>query len=379
MSAIPGLLGLGGGQSGTGVAGPALANITNPTNAAQTGAAYGGVQNSLQSQQSLLAALQGQNGLGNQNQVYGQLQGVANGTGPNPAQAMLNNATGANVANQAALMAGQRGAGANAGLIARQAGQQGAATQQNAIGQGAALQAQQSLGALGQAGALANQQAGQQIGQTNANVAGQQGEQANLLGAQGQFNNAQVSSQNSVNSVNGQLANTDLGNQNKAGSGLLNGLGGVGSILGIGSGSGSPISADSPGVSGYGPTAPGFASGIGALVLAKGGAIPGAPVSRFGQKMANGGKVPAMVSPGERYLNPDQAREVAMDKSKAPEVLASAKKIPGQAKVKGDSEKNDTVPATLETGGVVVPRTKANMPADAARFIEAALSKKSKK
>ncbi len=98
--------------------------------------------------------------IGGLQDVLAQQQGVANGTGPNPAQAMLNQATGQNVANQAALMAGQRGAGANVGLMARQAAQQGAGIQQNAAGQGAAMQAQQQMNALNS------------MGQTNQAIAG---------------------------------------------------------------------------------------------------------------------------------------------------------------------------------------------------------------
>ncbi len=108
-----------------------------------------------------------QNVLGQQQATAGQLQGIANGTGPNPAQAALNNATGQNIASQAALMAGQRGAGANVGLMARQAAQQGAGIQQQAVGQGAEMQAQQQLAALGQ---LSGQQ--QAMAGTNSALAG---------------------------------------------------------------------------------------------------------------------------------------------------------------------------------------------------------------
>ena len=180
------MLGLNGGINGTGQ------NLTAGTNSAQLNTAYGGAQNSLQSQQALLNAIQGQNGLGNQSQIYNQLQGVVNGTGPNPAQAQLAQATGTNVANQAALMAGQRGAGANVGLMARQAAQQGANTQQQAAGQAATLQAQQSLGALGQAGNLANTQAANQIAATGANTQAQQNEQSMLQNANSSMNQQQA-------------------------------------------------------------------------------------------------------------------------------------------------------------------------------------------
>jgi hypothetical protein len=63
-------------------------------------------------------------------------------------------------------------------------------------------------------------------------------------------------------------------------------------------------------------------------------------------------KVEAMVSPGERYWNPE---EVEMIKHGA-DPMKVGKVIPGKDKVPGkDSLKNDTVPATLEEGGVVNP------------------------
>ncbi len=65
-------------------------------------------------------------------------------------------------------------------------------------------------------------------------------------------------------------------------------------------------------------------------------------------------KVPAMVSPGEAYISPDKLRE-AVAKHEHP--LKKAEIIPGKAKVKGDSLKNDTVPKTLEEGGLVIPRS----------------------
>lgn len=198
----------------------------------------------------------------------GQLQGVANGTGPNPAQAMLNQQTGQNVANQAALMAGQRGAGANAGLIARQAAQQGAATQQQAVGQGATMQAQQQLGALGQltganqalagvgqgqvgqeqtgVNALAQQgatatglqqsqnaqnaviaqnQFGNQLGANTAAAQGAQNEQSVQNQALGAQNSNLSGQQASVNSANATLNNTGLQGKQGLGGGLLSSAG----------------------------------------------------------------------------------------------------------------------------------------------------------
>lgn len=219
------MLGIGGGTGGTSIQGPQQANIGYETNSGQINNAYQSANQGLLQQQSLLQALQGQNGLSNQNQVYGQLQNVAAGQGPNPATALLSNATGANNAAQAALMAGQRGASSNVGLIARQAAQQGAANQQNAVGQAAALQAQQSLGALGQAGQMANTQAGQQIAGTGALTSATQAEQQNILNAQAAQNQAMVGSQSSVNSANSAMAQSQASQQSSGIGGVLGGLG----------------------------------------------------------------------------------------------------------------------------------------------------------
>jgi hypothetical protein len=44
--------------------------------------------------------------------------------------------------------------------------------------------------------------------------------------------------------------------------------------------------------------------------------------------------------------------------------------VPGKAKVDGDSPKNDTVPAWLSPGEIVIPRSKVKDPEAAKRFIE---------
>lgn len=109
------------------------------------------------------------------------------------------------------------------------------------------------------------------------------------------------------------------------------------------------------------------------------------PQSDFGQflklssqqsanKMAKGGKVPALLSPGEAYVPPHKVNEVA--KGKDPRQAGEI--IPGKAKVKGDSLKNDTVLAQLDEGGIVIPRSIMNSknPAkEASKFVAAILKK----
>jgi hypothetical protein len=324
MGAVSGMLGTAGGAAGTGFNNPQQAQIDRAVTSEDVKQGQTGTNQSLAQQQALLAALQGQgglqaqsaaqaqqqalanhleggaqnlggaatqqrilnaqlaasNGVGTQNAAIQGLQGVASqygniaaGQGPNPALAMLHQQTGQNVANQAALMAGQRGAGANVGLLARQAAQQGAATQQQAVGQGASLQAQQQLNALlglqstqqaigglgstqvgmqhagiGQYGNIAQQQvaaqqaaqnaaaqqanqiANQQISGTNAVTQANMANTGQLQGALGAENSAVTSSQGNVNQANSGLAQTQMGGQQSVVGGLAKAASALGGL-----------------------------------------------------------------------------------------------------------------------------------------------------
>lgn len=292
----------------------------------QVNQATGTVQSGLTQQQQLINALNTANGIGNQSQVYGQLQGVANGTGPNPAQAMLNQATGTNVADQAALAAGTRGAAGNVGLIARQAAQAGTGAQQQAAGQAATLQANQSLGALGQMGTIAGQQAGEQIGAVGNLNTEAQGNQGQLLGSIG-----------NQNSTNAGVASTNANNSAGFVQGLIGG-----------------------GLSGAGATSMG-----GALTAAKGGQVsPGAITPPRGKNSRSYGEhmgqVHALYHGG------------TMD-------FRSGGPVPGQPAVMRDSPKNDVVDAKLSPKEIVLPIsvTQADdAPAAAAKFVAETLRKK---
>lgn len=96
-----------------------------------------------------------------------------------------------------------------------------------------------------------------------------------------------------------------------------------------------------------------------------------------GQAMAaRGGKVPALVSPGERYLPPQAVAQVmkGKDPMKAGEHIGGTPKVAGAK----NSYANDTVPKTLEEGGVVLPRsvTKSKAPSEAGRRFVEAIAKK---
>lgn len=305
-----------GGSQGAGFQAQS-ANVVNPSTVDQANQLYGQTQQGLQQQQQMLAALQQQGGVQNQSDVFRQLQAVASGQGPNPALAQLNNATGQNVAQQAALMGSQRGASANPGLLARQAAMQGGNIQQNAAGQAAALQAQQSLGALGQLGGIAGQQVGQLQGAQNAYNQFAQNAQGNVLsGLQGQ-NQANVGNVSQQNQANAGVAQQNAHSQMD----ILKGV-------------------------------------TGAL---------GTAVKGF----SGGGEVE---SHAVRHLMGLSEGGIALDYSQG-----SERKVPGKASVKGDSKKNDTVPAMLSPGEIVVPRSHSNDPEKAAAFVKAVILRNRKK
>lgn len=337
------------------------APIVDATSQNQANQGYNEAQSQLNQQNQLVNALQAQNGIQNQSNVFNQLQGVANGTGPNPAQAQLNQSTAQNVANQGALMASQRGSSANPALIARQAAMQGANIQQNAAGQAATLGAQQQLGALNQLGGIAGQQVGQlQQGIGTGNQLAQN-EQGIVLNALGQQNNAHVADQGNVNNNNQSTAAQNAQGQSSLLGGLAGGigsaltgglgskiLGGIGSIFG---GGGSTTTQGSNGTPG--------ANLMGGLQYAQGGKVPSeGPKSKAGQHLFN---------------------------SKSAVTMKSGGTVPGQAQVKGNSPKNDTQPALLSPGEIVIPRsvTQGKDPInDSAKFVAAVMSKsgpKSKK
>jgi hypothetical protein len=92
---------------------------------------------------------------------------------------------------------------------------------------------------------------------------------------------------------------------------------------------------------------------------------------------AEGGRVPALVSPGEKYLSPKKVEAV----QKGANPMEIGETIPGKPKVKGakNSYANDTVPKTLEEGGIVLPRsvTQSKNPHWAAhKFVSDIMAKK---
>lgn len=376
MGAIAGMLGLAGGQGGTGFS--TVQGVTPD----QLKASYAGTQGSLEQQQALLQALGAQGGIQNQQQIYQQLQDIAAGKTGNLAQAQLQQATGANVANQAALMAGQRGAGANVGLMARQAAQQGAQTQQQAAGQAAALQAQQQLGAIQGAGNLATTQVGQQQAAQQAALAAQLQQQQQLQAANTAYSAQQAD-----------LAKGEMGMAGSAIGGLAQGIG-TGLTMGA-----TKAPAVAPAVAtGAAKGAGGAASGIASM-----GALFGAHGGEIEENFASGGQVnrrlmsrPSVIQSYLQKINPgilpmQMAQNMPITPTQpimAPRMMAGGDvgdslkaggHVPGHANVLGDSLKNDTVHAMLSPGEIVLPRSvtqSANPSEAAARFVQAMKAKK---
>lgn len=379
MGFIPSLLGIGGGQ---GRGGDFQAQGVNQD---QLNQAASGVNSANQQQQAFVNALQGQNGIGNQSSVFGQQQGLANqlmdqtqGGGPNPAMAQLANTTGQNIQNQAALMAGQRGVNSNPGLAARQIGQMGSQQQQAAVGQAAALRAQQQLAAQqqlqqqqAQMAGLASQQVGQQqqgLGQLGQqSLAGQQ----QLFGMQQNQNNANAG----IAGVNAKGQQDILGGVLKA-AGSAIGMSHGGQVQYM-AGGGTAEDANSQPASMLGKFGQGlansmqfgsqgpndasqqsqlskgmnsFGGSIGSKLHGLFGGAGGADAGAAGASAGLGGMAPMEAMP-----------------------MSTGGPVPGQPMVGGDDPKNDTVPALLSPGEVVIPRTKVGDSEKTAKFLNALL------
>lgn len=345
------------------------------------------------------------------------MQGVATGTGPNPALAQLQQTTGQNIAATTAAMTGARGAGSNPALMARSAARQGAQTQQDATAQAAVLAAQQQIAGMDalsrqqQAmGNMANTQVANQAAATNAFSTAAQNAQANILASINAQNQANAAMQSKV--AEGQMGLVGgilqgLGSAAQMGMGKPAATGGKVRYDRIGSNPrylaeggliqedepktpeeggtedlskvkrtsvpdifSGDIAANSGGDSlrmGLGKIGEAFGTGINRMgagkkssatsMLPTGPAttLPatGGPASSGIMVASKGGKVPALLSPGEKYLTPEQAQDVLKGK----ENPLNGKTIPGKAVKKGDSYDNDVVPATLEEGGCVIPRS----------------------
>jgi hypothetical protein len=344
---------------------------------------YNQQQDRLKQQQEFTQALMnmGPQAMANQQMISRQLAAASKGLGPSVAQTQLNEATAANAKRQAAMMQSQRGASANLGLMSRNIADVESQTQQDAARQGATLRAQEMLAARQQLAGMAGQQIGQ-IGEAQQiGMAGVTSAQQNILNAIAEANRAKA----------GVAGATATGQSN-----LLGGLLGGGATALKGKAEGGMIEeSDKPDEDNF---AQRFATSFSEQMLKRnepenlafqgaktaGTALGSTIKSLFApaapqQQFSKGGTVPAMVSPGEKYLPPSEVKKVAQGQK---EPIYAGETIPGQAKVKGDSYANDTVPKNLEKGGIVIPRSvmQSEDPAEQARrFVAAVLAKKQAK
>jgi hypothetical protein len=285
-----------------------------------------------------------QTNINNVNDVYTQQQNLANvllnqaqGQGPNVANAMLQQQTNQNAQQAAGLLASQKGIG----------------------GAGAAMSAAQQLG-------NANQQAAQQASVNRMQQQlGAQGNIANLYGQIGQqqlqqqqVNQGAIAAQN--NATNAQSGvNAGMAQQNaKDSSGMIGGLlGAAGKALpGIVGGIGSAASGL------FSSAAPVISAGAGDAIGAAGSAAPLLAVAY------NGGEI-----------DPDIHAMAKVFGYSIGGLAAQGGHVPGQAKVSGDSIKNDVVPAMLSPKEIVLPRSVTladDAPQKAAEFVSSIKAQK---
>lgn len=258
-----------------------------------------------------------------QQQLIDQILAQGRGEGPNPAMDQLRLTTDQNARSAAGLIGSQHGV--NPALAARMASQGLSNANQQAVGQGALMNSQQQLGAQ----QLGGQMLGQRIGQQSqdAIAQGQAGlglmQQRGSLEAQRQ--QAQQNYQNMVNNVysNANNVNSEISQQNATNTGNF-----WGGIL------------------------------SGASSAAAGGA-----------GMYQGGEV----NPFQTHIN---NKNISQSLSKIlSQHFSQGGEVDGMAKIGGDSSTNDTVPAMLSPGEVVIPRTAMQNSESAHDFLDKIIRK----
>lgn len=309
-----------------------------------------------------------------QNELAKQLGLQAQGLGPNPAQIMLNQATNRNIAQNAGFLASQKTL--SPALAQRLAAQNAATAGQQAAGQGALMGAQQQLAAQ----------------QGLSNLYGQQLQGA--LGMNQNLQNAQANQNSAINGMSQINAGVASGNQQMGGR-LVGGLiGGAAGALGLAHGGRVPNGIMPVQHLADGGFSSGFSSGFGGAPMGYGMApqpmqqqaplfnVPGTIRSWFSspQLPASGPGSQQDIDSGGLLTAQDQQSEMEQSglplyKSEGGDVQG---KVPGKASVKGDSVKNDKVPAMLSPGEIVIPRhitMHPNAPDLAAKFVELELHK----
>jgi hypothetical protein len=274
-----------------------------------------------------------------QQQLASQLQQQAAGGGPNPAASMLQAAQDQAAAQAMNVYSNNRAI--NPALAARQASMLQAQQAGQAANQAATLRAQQQLNTQGQLAQVQGNRAQQNLG---------------LYGAAQQGNAQQNSAINSANAINAGIA---AGNQQQAGNivgGIMNG---VGAAAGLAHANGGMIQPLAAGGAVQPPMNAFSAAGKGMMTSAP----ASGPQSNVGRFLAMAGQ-PTPYSSGGSVGSK----------------LKSGGAVPGKAKVSGDSLRNDSVPAMLSPGEIVIPRSviqSKDAPEKARAFVAAILARQS--
>jgi hypothetical protein len=362
-------------------------------------------------QVSLAGGPTGQQDLNNQNQLYAQqqnfantLQQQANGQGPSVANLQLQQTLQQQQANAAAQAASARGV--SPALANRQAQQAQASNSQASAQSGALARAQETLNAQGELGSTLNNQASQNISQQGLGLQAQEANQQANLGAQeatSQIGQAQNAGQFNILSGLAQgvagLAGMGGGGAGHAFGGQIHGYANGGKVMNFDGGGSVPpytggyvtpdtLSAlnnasrmlggsNNAGVGASSSPSTAFQTGRQLNKTLTANPPPAAgdtQASGPGGMFSVGGKVKAMLSPGEVRVPVDKTKNPKEAERYAAQAVKNGKKIPGKAKVAGDSLQNDTVPANLNEGDIIVKRSKAKDPQDAAAFVRALLA-----
>jgi hypothetical protein len=418
MGAISNALGISNGFTAQSAAGPNGQITQNPNLTANAQAANTNYSNV----NALQAALA--------NQYLAQSQGQ----GPNLAGLELAQATNQNNQQAAGAMASNRGM--NPALAQRIIAQNQAMNNQNAAGQAGILRAQQQYAAQSALANMYNQQAGEantnlaanesalsnqnnaivsatnaanqanaQIAQNNTNqnagitsgVMNGIGSMASMLGADGgevphDLEPMVISKGNKVHPLHLFQGGDMLSNfpTNAIDQSLSVGPSAAANNLFGATAQGSAPTVGNGGGGGGGSGGGGFTQGIMSLFKnpmsgasdvsggsgGMGGSAGEGDISAIGAIAAHGGQIPVMLSPGELKIPAHKVRDVMEGRKKASEV---GERIPGKAKVKGDSLKNDTYMTHANAGDVIVKRTKAQNDEDAREFLLAIKADKDKK
>lgn len=330
--------------------------------------------------------------LGQQSSLAQQLLAQGRGEGPNPALDQLHMTTDQNARQASAMAASQRGI--NPALAARMAGQNVASTNQQAAGQAGLQSAQQQLGAQQAAGGLLGNISQQQAAQANAQ--GQAG--LNLMTANTNQEAIRRQSQlayqkqiqdmyNSMNAVNAGVSSQNASTNLQYGMGAMSGLS-------------SALQSGAMALNKGGEVTNPFMENVKRKHMADGGMAnymnyQQDPMAAFYGQLGLSGQIANKTGEGaaksEKGISSGLSSILGKAFSGSPQMgdfgassmggmdslamASSGGKVNGKAKVKGDSETNDNVPAMLSPGEIVIPRSATSSAEDAHAFLDSIIRK----